>query len=865
MTMAIVDRGKIRLLLFPRLNAAGQLMAAGLLLCFACSLPVSSQSKAWPKIIDLARLELDNGNYAKAIELAQTVANDAGPTQPIVSALDTILVAQVAQQKYGEAANTLENYSNLVARNPDPRLMARVNLRASDLYRSERKFPEALRQSKNALKAAPNDPEILAGYYLSLGRILFTSGYDLSAIIWLEKAENLFELKPVSSEQLDTYRFLSLAWSSKLNYSAALKYSEKLMSAAAGSRFKHKYRQSFFESATLLASIGQGRKALATREKGLKLSLENKNFYQARNFLASLLLNSLYDGDLSKASNYLDQLNLLDKDGVFAFETTLGRAIISGLTGRREISEKTFSELEKKTNNSPFILPSWKKTIAEKNKEWERVIQHNRTLLDLTLAQNFREDLPGIYLSLASAYFHLGQTEKSSEYLDKTISLVETIRTTDNKNLSLGLLEIYHKAYRLFAQTKLERPRESFELADYLKARLLKDRINNSATRASSVIEPEVRRKLELLSLDTVDRPGDDSEISKLETSFTTYIPETVIPKLDFSGLDKIPELENKAVISYLFTLDERLIAFVWEKGKPIRSVYLPGSGEDIVADVKQTEQKIKNRIFFKRDGKELFDKLLQPLNISATHLIIVPDKQLWKIPFQALSPDGEKYLIEDKLVSYAPSVSILIEQLKSPKASRRTLQALANSSYNNRVLRYVNDESTSVSTLFNSRPALNATILDFRRLSDKSDILHFSMHAQVDNDQPLDSFLGFRAVGKDNGRLTVEDILDTKLRKGSLVFLASCDTNNVMSGEGLVSLAWGMMGAGATTVISAQWEANDKLTGVFSKAFYKHLKLGHSSAGALQKASLEMIKDKSNNMHEPYYWADFTLNGDFR
>jgi CHAT domain-containing protein len=124
---------------------------------------------------------------------------------------------------------------------------------------------------------------------------------------------------------------------------------------------------------------------------------------------------------------------------------------------------------------------------------------------------------------------------------------------------------------------------------------------------------------------------------------------------------------------------------------------------------------------------------------------------------------------------------------------------------------------------------------------------------------------LGFRAVGKDNGRLTVEDILDSKLKKGSLVFLASCDTNNVLSGEGLVSLAWGMMGAGATTVISARWEANDKLTGDFTKAFYRYYKQGYSSAEALQRASLEMIKNKSNNMHEPYYWADFTLNGDFR
>ncbi|MEP6847327.1 MAG: CHAT domain-containing protein, partial [Acidobacteriota bacterium] len=74
-----------------------------------------------------------------------------------------------------------------------------------------------------------------------------------------------------------------------------------------------------------------------------------------------------------------------------------------------------------------------------------------------------------------------------------------------------------------------------------------------------------------------------------------------------------------------------------------------------------------------------------------------------------------------------------------------------------------------------------------------------------------------------------------------SLAFLASCDTNNVLNGEGLVSLAWAMMGSGATTVISAQWEANDKSAEIFTRTFYKYYKEGSSSAEALQKASLEM------------------------
>lgn len=147
----------------------------------------------------------------------------------------------------------------------------------------------------------------------------------------------------------------------------------------------------------------------------------------------------------------------------------------------------------------------------------------------------------------------------------------------------------------------------------------------------------------------------------------------------------------------------------------------------------------------------------------------------------------------------------------------------------------------------------INATEDDFRRISEKFDILHFSMHAEIEKEFPLTSFLGFKAKGINDGRLTVEEILDIKLKKGSLVFLASCDTNNVLNGEGLVSLAWGMMASGVTTVISAQSEApmTNQLQ-IFTKTFYEHYKRGTSTAEAMQKASLKLIKNKSGNLHEP-------------
>ena len=165
----------------------------------------------------------------------------------------------------------------------------------------------------------------------------------------------------------------------------------------------------------------------------------------------------------------------------------------------------------------------------------------------------------------------------------------------------------------------------------------------------------------------------------------------------------------------------------------------------------------------------------------------------------------------------------------------------------------------------FNVKPNLDAAISDFSANSDKSDIVHFSMHAEVERDAPFYSFLAFKPAARNDGRLTVEELLKMRLKKGSLIFLASCDTTSVFNGEGLVSLAWGMFGAGASTVISAQWEANDQSTSNFTRSFYKNLKKGLSSVEALQASSVEMIRNKNGNLSEPYFWAEFTLNGDYR
>lgn len=145
------------------------------------------------------------------------------------------------------------------------------------------------------------------------------------------------------------------------------------------------------------------------------------------------------------------------------------------------------------------------------------------------------------------------------------------------------------------------------------------------------------------------------------------------------------------------------------------------------------------------------------------------------------------------------------------------------------------------------------------------ADILHFSMHAQLDSEDPLSSFLAFAPGPGDSGKVTVNDLLALRLKPGSLAFLASCDTSKVHNGEGLISVPWAMLGSGSTTIIASQWEATDKSTNFFAVAFYAEYLKTQSTSKAMQKAALSLIQNKQQGFHEPYFWSSFTALGDFR
>jgi CHAT domain-containing protein len=147
--------------------------------------------------------------------------------------------------------------------------------------------------------------------------------------------------------------------------------------------------------------------------------------------------------------------------------------------------------------------------------------------------------------------------------------------------------------------------------------------------------------------------------------------------------------------------------------------------------------------------------------------------------------------------------------------------------------------------------------------------ILHFATHALLNNDHPELSGIALSLMdrqGKDlDGFLRLYEIYNLRLR-ADLVVLSACQTGlgKQIEGEGLIGLTRGFMYAGASSVVASLWKVDDYATAKLMARFYEGLlKERKPVAEALRQAQLELSRDRL--FHEPYFWAGFNLQGDWR
>ena len=163
---------------------------------------------------------------------------------------------------------------------------------------------------------------------------------------------------------------------------------------------------------------------------------------------------------------------------------------------------------------------------------------------------------------------------------------------------------------------------------------------------------------------------------------------------------------------------------------------------------------------------------------------------------------------------------------------------------------------------------AANRTAANNLDLS-KYKIVHFATHGILNSTHPELSGVVLSMVDKqgksENCFLRLHDVFNLNL-PAELVVLSACQTGlgGEIKGEGLVGLTRGFMYAGSPRVLVSLWNVSDEGTSELMVRFYKKmLEGGLKPAAALRAAQLELWNEKQ--WEAPYYWAAFTLQGEWR
>ena len=254
---------------------------------------------------------------------------------------------------------------------------------------------------------------------------------------------------------------------------------------------------------------------------------------------------------------------------------------------------------------------------------------------------------------------------------------------------------------------------------------------------------------------------------------------------------------------------------------------------------------------------KTLYDELLAPLRdrMDAKHLLFVPHGALHYVPFHALF-DGDRYLIDDYTVSYAPSASIYTVCTK--KTVNKSGAALLMGVPDQNAPSILGELRALCKILPQPKMFVGRFASEYvlKNVAQSARLIHIATHGYFRQDSPM-----FSSIRMGGSYLSLYDLYQLHLPV-ELVTLSGCATglNVVAAGDELIGLARGLFQAGAQSLLLSLWDVHDQSTADFMAAFYERLQGGEDKAMAVRRAMLQLRE----RYPHPYQWAPFVLMGKY-
>lgn len=260
-------------------------------------------------------------------------------------------------------------------------------------------------------------------------------------------------------------------------------------------------------------------------------------------------------------------------------------------------------------------------------------------------------------------------------------------------------------------------------------------------------------------------------------------------------------------------------------------------------------------------EAAALYRLLLAPLEsrlTSAREIVIVPDRELFSVPFAALYDETRRgYLVERFTIRLAPAASAAAENdldaiepalVVADPPTPRWPRLPASRAEGERIAALYD------STLLSGRAATRQRFLE---AATESALVHYAGHADTDAGHSYAALL-LAADGNDSGVLASSEIARMVLPRHPLVVLAACGTfrGDAAHVAGMASLVRAFLLAGARAVVGTMWEVDDDVAARLFLRFHEHLLTGASPAEAVHAAQLEMIHASEPRLQHPATWA---------
>ena len=283
--------------------------------------------------------------------------------------------------------------------------------------------------------------------------------------------------------------------------------------------------------------------------------------------------------------------------------------------------------------------------------------------------------------------------------------------------------------------------------------------------------------------------------------------------------------------------------------------------------------------------ARDLYDVLLKPAEeqlAAKSKLIIVPDGVLWDVPFAAMQPSPDQYLVDQKTLSYAISVSALAEMRKnrSVRPVRPTVLAFADpvltneqverlkTTYRDLPLQQTADASTQIDQLrsiyLRTRSqfytGVTAKKEKARTEASTHPLIHFATRAFLDQSVPLYSFIVLSPDASDDGLLRLWEVTNLN-SKARVVVLPNSNLAQVRArySNALIAMSWAWFVAGTPTVMLSRWQVDAPSSTEFSSELHRNLRRSNDYAESLRQSVLKLRHSKAASAYD---WSGFMVLG---